>query len=117
DRHDKKLVPHKTGPNSVRFGQYPDEEAEAVEVVREINWVIKSKNVNPADIAILFRTNEQPRVFETELRRAKLPYVLLGSMSCFDRREIRDVLAYLKVLFRPEDEISLLRIINVPARG
>jgi DNA helicase-2/ATP-dependent DNA helicase PcrA len=117
DRHDKKLVPHKVGPNSVRFSNYPDEEAEAVEVVREINWVMTSKNVDPADVAILFRTNEQPRVFETELRRAKLPYVLLGSMSFFDRREIRDMLAYLKVLARPEDEISLLRIINVPARG
>ncbi len=117
DRHDKKLVAHKTGPNSVRIYEYADEEAEAVEVVREISWIIKSKNVEPGDVAILFRTNEQPRLFETELRRAKLPYVLLGSMSFFDRREIRDMLAYLKVLARPEDEISLLRIINVPARG
>ena len=117
DRHDKKLVAHKSADNSVRFRDYPDEETEAVEVVREINWIIKSKNVDTGDIAILFRTNEQPRVFETELRRAKLPYVLLGSMSFFDRKEIRDMLAYLKVLVRPEDEISLLRIINVPARG
>ncbi|MBS0265465.1 MAG: UvrD-helicase domain-containing protein [Planctomycetes bacterium] len=117
ERHNKKLVAHKVGPNSVRISEFPDEETEAVEVVREINWIIKSKNVDPADIAILFRTNEQPRVFETELRRAKLPYVLLGSMSFFDRREIRDLLAYLKVLAHPEDEISLLRIINVPARG
>ncbi|HLJ12458.1 MAG TPA: UvrD-helicase domain-containing protein [Planctomycetaceae bacterium] len=117
DRHEKKLVPHKIGPNSVRINEYPDEEAEAVEVVREISWAIKSKGIDPGDVAILFRTNEQPRLFETELRRAKLPYVVLGSMSFFDRREIRDLLAYLKVLFRPEDEISLLRIINVPARG
>jgi DNA helicase II / ATP-dependent DNA helicase PcrA len=117
DRHDKRLVSHKAGPNSVRFQNYADEEAEAVEVVREINWIMRSKNVDPGDVAILFRTNEQPRLFETELRRAKLPYVLLGSMSFFDRREIRDLLAYLKVLARPEDEISLLRIINVPARG
>ncbi len=117
DRHDKKLVPHKTGPNSVRFNDFADEESEAVEVVREISWIIKSKNVEPGDVAILFRTNEQPRLFETELRRAQLPYVLLGSMSFFDRREIRDLLAYLKVLSRPDDEISLLRIINVPARG
>ncbi len=117
DRHDKKLVAHKAGPNSVRISDFPDEETEAVEVVREISWIINSKNVDPGDVAILFRTNEQPRLFETELRHAKLPYVLLGSMSFFDRREIRDMLAYLKVLARPEDEISLLRIINVPARG
>lgn len=117
DRHDKKLVAHKEGQNSVRFSEYPDEETEALEVVREISWVIKSKNIEPGDVAILFRTNEQPRLFETELRRAKLPYVLLGSMSFFDRREIRDMLAYLKVLARPEDEISMLRILNVPARG
>src|SRR5262245_16616453 len=117
DRHDKKLVPHKSGPDSVRIREYPDEETEAVEVVREISWIIRSKNVAPGDVAILFRTNEQPRQFETELRRAKLPYVLLGSISFFDRREIRDLVAYLKVLARPEDEVSLLRIINVPARG
>lgn len=117
DRHDKQLVSHKVGPHSVRFSDFPDEETEAVEVVREISWIIKSKNVDPGDVAILFRTNEQPRLFETELRHAKLPYVLLGSMSFFDRREVRDMLAYLKVLARPEDEISLLRIINVPARG
>jgi DNA helicase-2/ATP-dependent DNA helicase PcrA len=117
DRHDKKLVPHKSGPNSVRISDYADEEREAVEVVREISWIIKSRNVEPGDVAILFRTNEQPRLFETELRRAHLPYVLLGSMSFFDRREIRDLLAYLKVIARPEDETSLLRIINVPARG
>jgi DNA helicase-2/ATP-dependent DNA helicase PcrA len=117
DRHDKRLVPHKSAPDSVRIREYPDEETEAIEVVREISWIINSKGVDASDVAILFRTNEQPRPFETELRRAKLPYVLLGSMSFFDRREIRDLLAYLKVLDHPEDEVSLLRIINVPARG
>lgn len=116
DRHKKKLIAHKPGPNSVRFGQFPDEQLEAQEVVREIAWLMK-KGVDPGDVAILFRTNEQPRVFESELRRAKIPYVILGSQSFFDRKEIRDLLAYLKVLAHPDDEISLLRIINLPARG
>jgi DNA helicase-2/ATP-dependent DNA helicase PcrA len=117
DRHDKRLVAHKTSTNSVRFQEHADEQIEAEQVVREIAWIIKTKNVEPGDVAILFRTNEQPRVFETELRRNKIPYVILGSMSFFDRKEIKDLLSYLRVFVRPEDEISLLRIINVPARG
>ncbi|MGQ0633175.1 MAG: ATP-dependent helicase [Planctomycetaceae bacterium] len=117
DRHDKRLVAHKHGPNSVRFVDYPDEQAEADQVVREIAWIIRTKGVDPGDIAILFRTNEQPRVFETELRRHRVPYVMLGSLSFFDRKEVKDITSYLRVLVRPEDEISLLRIINVPPRG
>ncbi|MCY2967537.1 MAG: UvrD-helicase domain-containing protein, partial [Planctomycetota bacterium] len=117
NRHDKQLVAHKDSPQSVKIKEYPDEETEALDVVREISWLTTQKGVAPGDIAILFRTNEQPRAFETELRRARVPYVVLGSQSFFDRREIRDLLAYLRVCSRPEDEIPLLRIINVPPRG
>jgi DNA helicase-2/ATP-dependent DNA helicase PcrA len=117
DRHDKRLVAHKTATSSVRFQEFADEQTEAEQVVRDIAWTIKTKNVEAGDMAILFRTNEQPRVFETELRRHKIPYVILGSMSFFDRKEIKDILSYLRVFVRPEDEISLLRILNVPARG
>ncbi|MFN0052817.1 MAG: ATP-dependent helicase [Planctomycetales bacterium] len=116
-RHDKRLVAHKTATADVRFLEFADEQTEAEQVVREIAWIIKTKNVDPGDVAILFRTNEQPRVFETELRRNQVPYVILGSMSFFDRKEIKDLLSYLRVCVHPEDEISLLRIINTPARG
>ena len=117
DRHRKELRATKKGVDSVRFREFPDEQMEAEMVVREIKYLAEVKGVSLKDFAILFRTNEQPRVFESELRRAQIPYVLMGSQSFFDRKEIRDVMAYLKVIAHPSDETSLLRIINTPARG
>ena len=116
-RHVKVLRASRRSSDEVRFVEYPDEQTEAESVVRELRFLATQRNVPLRDLAILFRTNEQPRLFEAELRRVGLPYVLMGSQSFFDRREIRDLLAYLKVLSRPEDEASLLRIINTPARG
>ncbi|MDZ4686810.1 MAG: UvrD-helicase domain-containing protein [Planctomycetaceae bacterium] len=115
-RHEKTLIAHKSG-TPVLFKPYPDETAEAEGVVREINYLISQMNVAPSDVAILFRTNEQPRMFESELRRLRVPYTLVGGQSFFDRKEVRDLFAYLKVLAQPDDEVSLLRIINTPSRG
>jgi DNA helicase II / ATP-dependent DNA helicase PcrA len=100
-----------------RILQLEDEVKEAKTVVRQIATRIAEKTVQPRDVAILCRTNEQPRAFEMELRQAKVPYVLLGGMSFYDRKEVRDILAYLKLLANPADEVSLLRIVNLPARG
>ncbi len=116
-RHEKTLVAHKTSPHPVRFNKYETELEEAEHTVREIHYLVSEMEVPAGDFAILFRTNEQPRIFETELRRRQLPYLLMGTQSFFDRREVRDLLAYLKVLSHPSDEISLLRIINTPTRG
>ncbi len=116
-RHDKVLRAARHGGQRPLVLQYPDENAEARSVVDEIRRSIEGTHLEPRDFAILFRTNEQTRAFETELRKAKLPYVLLGGMSFFDRKEVRDILAYLKVLALPQDEVSLLRIINTPPRG
>jgi DNA helicase II / ATP-dependent DNA helicase PcrA len=116
-RHDKTLRAHKQSSDQVRTIEYPDEQLEAEKVVAEIRFLIQQKGVDPGDFAILFRTNEQPRAFEAELRRREVPYILIGSQSFYDRKEIRDLLAYLKVIAHPGDEASLLRIINVPARG
>ncbi len=116
-RHEKVLRPARAGGQRPRVLQFRDEVTEAEKTVADIAHVLTQPGVRARDFAILCRTNEQPRSFETELRRANLPYVLVGGMSFFDRKEIRDLLAYLKLISNPQDEVSLLRIFNTPARG
>jgi DNA helicase-2/ATP-dependent DNA helicase PcrA len=119
-RHQKTLRSTRGDGPAPRFMRYEDEALEAEGVVREIDRLIagtEGPRKKPSDIAILFRTNEQPRAFELELRRARIPYQLIGGMSFYDRKEVRDILAYLKVLANPLDEVSLLRTINTPSRG
>lgn len=116
-RHDKKLIAHKSASGPIRNLEYPDEQAEAESVVREIHYYVEQQDIPAGYFAVLFRTNEQPRLFESEFRRKGVPYVLVGGQSFFDRREIRDLMAYLKAISLPTDEVSMLRIINTPARG
>ena len=117
ERHDKILRAARAGGEKPKIHQAQDEEAEAKFVIDDIRSRLSEPSVEPRDFAILFRTNEQPRSFEIELRKAKLPYVLVGGMSFYDRKEVRDVLAYCKLLAVPSDEVSLLRIVNTPPRG
>jgi DNA helicase-2/ATP-dependent DNA helicase PcrA len=117
-RHDKVLRAARPNGAQPRILQFPGEVEEAKGVVEEIaSRLSRDPSTRPGDFAILFRTNEQPRPFEMELRKAKLPYVITGSQSFFDRKEVRDIIAYLRWLDTPDDELSLLRIINVPPRG
>jgi DNA helicase-2/ATP-dependent DNA helicase PcrA len=117
NRHDKVLKAATLGGTRPGIMQCQDEVQEAQRVVEDIRQQLEMRLAEPRDIAILCRTNEQPRSFETELRRANVPYVLIGGMSFFDRKEVRDILAYLRVIDNPHDEPSLMRIINQPARG
>lgn len=116
-RHDKSLMAVRGDGQPPRVVACQDENHEAEYVVNDVRKKLAHEHYQPKDIAILFRTNDQPRPFESQLRRWRIPYIILGSLSFFDRREVRDVLAYMKVLDDPCDDPSLLRIINFPARG
>jgi DNA helicase-2/ATP-dependent DNA helicase PcrA len=116
-RHEKVLRAARPGGARPAILQCQDEAQEAERTVADIRAQIDSGRVQPRDVAILCRTNEQPRSFETELRRAQVPYVLIGGMSFFDRKEVRDLISYLKTIDNPHDEPALLRIINFPPRG
>ena len=96
---------------------FEHDEEEARVVAENIEYDRLARRVPWGDQAILFRTNQQARPLETALRKAKIRYHLIGGQSYFDRREVRDFLAYLKTFLNPHDDIALLRIANTPARG
>ncbi|MFY9497470.1 MAG: 3'-5' exonuclease, partial [Tepidanaerobacteraceae bacterium] len=94
-----------------------DEGQEAYFIAQEINNRIFRDNLNYKDFAVLYRTNAQSRVLEEAMVRMRLPYKIIGGLRFYQRKEIKDILAYLRVIANPSDDVSLLRIINVPKRG
>src|SRR5208283_3605844 len=116
-RRGKSLWSQKGTGAKIQLQTYPNDEDEAREVVAQIEFKRLAHRIPWKDCAILFRTNQQSRPLELELRKASVRYHLIGGQSFFDRREIRDFLAYLKMFLNPHDDISLLRVANVPARG
>jgi DNA helicase-2/ATP-dependent DNA helicase PcrA len=116
-RHDKALQSVRGDGPEVRFLRLKDEIGEARLVVGEIALAVRRGEARPSDFAVLCRTQIQFRTFEAELRAAGLPYTVVGGMSFFDRKEVRDVVAFLKLALNPLDEASLLRVANVPPRG
>lgn len=116
-RHEKSLHSANGDGEPVRLTRLSDETMEAQFVAEEVLRLVQLGKAKLSDFAVLFRTGTQPRPFEAEFRRAGIPYVLVGGMSFFDRKEVRDVMAYLKVVANPEDETSFLRIVNTPPRG
>jgi len=104
------------GEPIVRF-QGDDERDEAAFVVREIQRLVDGGDHRFGDIAVFYRTNAQSRVLEESLVRSGLPYRVFGGVKFYDRREIKDALAYLRALVNPDDEVSWKRIVNTPRRG
>ncbi|MCL0043947.1 UvrD-helicase domain-containing protein [Dehalococcoidia bacterium] len=93
------------------------EDAEAEMVIQEADRLVKEEDFHLGDCAVMYRTNAQSRALEEACISYRVPYRLIGGMPFYKRREIKDVIAYLRVLQNPCDEVSLRRIINVPARG
>ncbi len=93
------------------------EKSEASFVVREIQSAVNIQQSTYADCAVFYRTNAQSRVLEDELRRQNIPYIIVGGTRFYDRREVKDILAYLYVIANPSDALHLKRIINIPGRG
>jgi superfamily I DNA/RNA helicase len=116
-RRGKQLWSQKGHGSKITLHTLESDEEEARTVVEEIEFQRVAKRVPWGAQAILFRTNIQSRPLELALRQAHVRYHLIGGQSYFDRREIRDFLAFLKVMLNPHDDVSLLRIANVPARG
>jgi len=116
-RRGKNLWSQKGQGAPIGLQAFQNEEEEARTVVEQIEFNRIGRRVQWSQQAILFRTNIQSRPIETELRKARVRYHLIGGQSFFDRREVRDFLAYLKTFINPHDDVSLLRIANTPARG
>jgi len=93
------------------------EHDEAAFVAEEVDKLADASDAAPGDVAVFYRTNAQSRAFEEVFIRAGLPYKVVGGVRFYERREVRDLLAYLRLIANPADEISLRRIVNVPRRG
>lgn len=107
---------NKSGADIIYF-QAVDERDEARFVIEQLQNLQRTENKKLGDMAILYRTNTQSRIFEEMLIKSSISYNMVGGLKFYERKEIKDIIAYLRVIFNPADSLSLLRIINVPKRG
>jgi len=117
DRKSKELYTEREGGELIRIYEAEDDRDEAQYVVRQILSEVRGGDRAGGDFAIFYRTNAQSRVFEEELLKYDVPYVVVGGVRFYDRAEVKDALAYLRALLNPADSVSLRRIVNKPARG
>jgi DNA helicase II / ATP-dependent DNA helicase PcrA len=116
-RHPKKLwTENPVGEHVIIFEAYNERE-EAQYIVTKIGEELREHNRKFLDFSLLYRTNAQSRVLEDQLRSDGIPYIIVGGVKFYERKEIKDVLAYLRLITNPADAISLKRIINYPTRG
>jgi len=117
NRRKKKLFSDRGEGEKIFFYEAPDDYAEASFVVDSIAQLVASRQFEPGDCAVMYRTNAMSRLIEEAFLQARLPYRLVGAQRFYGRREVKDVIAFLRLIHNPADEASLDRIINVPPRG
>jgi DNA helicase-2/ATP-dependent DNA helicase PcrA len=117
DRIDKNLWTKNPAGPPIIISEVENEKAEGWFIIKEIQKLLQKHKYNLSDFAVLYRTNAQSRAIEEAFLQAATPYKVIGSVKFYDRREIKDLLAYLKLIQNPKDVVSLERIINIPPRG
>lgn len=115
-RKDKNLWTSRGKGEKIKYYRAYNERDEAQYVIRKIKE-LRNKDVEYKDIAILYRTNAQSRVLEEEMLKENMPYRVIGSFYFYSRKEIKDLIAYLRLIHNSKDNVSLLRVINTPKRG
>jgi superfamily I DNA/RNA helicase len=113
----KQLFTERAGGDPVRMVVAPTPELEATWVGREIRRMLRDEGKRPRDIAVLYRSNGQSQLLEEALREQGIAHRVVGGAQFFDRKEVKDLLAFVKLALNPADEISLRRVVNYPARG
>ena len=116
-RLDKDLRTNKEQGRPIAVHEAFTEEEEGLFVVQEVDRLMREEELKLRDCAVMYRTNAQSRAFEEACLRYGVKYKLVGGIRFYQRREVKDVIAYLRLLSNPSDEISLLRVLNVPPRG
>ena len=115
-RREKKITPAREGGERPAMSVYADQEAEAQEVAAAVAREIRA-GVVPPEIAVFYRVNAQSRAIEDALRMLRIPYVLRGALSFYERAAVRDAVSYLKWFLHPDDAVSLKRLLKFPRRG
>ena len=103
--------------NKIHYYRGDSEQGEAQFVVGKMKELMQKGNRKWSEMAILYRTNAQSRVMEEVLLKSNIEYSIVGGTKFYDRKEIKDILAYLRLIANPDDDISFRRVINVPKRG
>ena len=117
DHKEKKLWTDQAGGSKLKYYKAQTERYESLYVAEQIEKYIHEQRFNYRDIAILYRTNAQSRVIEETFVKANIPYQMVGGTKFYDRKEIKDILAYLRLISNPDDDVSFVRIVNEPKRG